>query len=247
MAANGPMDWQRQLRHHLESLRAAGVLFVPRVEVTAVEPEADAEQPAPQPPDPLESRRIALATLAHEVAVCSRCSELFATRTQAVFGVGPLDAEIAFVGTAPDVAEDAQGEPFVGNAGQRLTRMIAACGFTREQVYLFNVIKCRPPKNRTPTSAECLNCRDYFQRQFDVIAPKYVVALGLFVSKLLTHKNATLAELRGVVHQYRGRPLICTHHPKDIDNDPTDTLRRQTWNDLKLLLKTMGRPVPGSG
>lgn len=253
MAVNNPQDWCWQLRHHLESLQAAGVLFLPRAEALTPQmavPAADAPGPhasaTNETSDPREARRVALAALASEVAACSRCSELFASRTQTVFGTGPLDAAIAFVGVAPDSEEDAHGEPFVGRTGQRLNRMIAACGFAREQVYLLNIIKCRTPKNRFPTNAECLNCRDYFQRQFDVIAPQYVVALGAFVAKLLTHKNAPLAELRGVVHQYRGKPLICTHHPKDIDNDKTDTLRRQTWEDLKLLLRTMGRPIPNT-
>ncbi|MCS6864789.1 MAG: uracil-DNA glycosylase [Gemmataceae bacterium] len=250
MTVDDPKDWRWQLRHHLESLQAAGVLFVPRVEMlaTAGATSETREEPAAEiraAADPLAQRRQALATLAAEVASCNRCRELFACRTQAVFGTGPCDAPIAFVGVAPDAEEDAQGEPFVGRTGERLNRMLAACGLSREQVYLLTILKCRTPKNRLPTNSECLNCRDYFQRQFDLIAPGYVVALGAFVAKLLTHKNAPLAELRGVVHQYRGKPLICTHHPKDLDNDKTDTLRRQTWEDLKLLLRTMGRPVPG--
>jgi uracil-DNA glycosylase family 4 len=179
-----------------------------------------------------------------EVAACDKCSELYSTRLQTVFGSGPLDAEVAFVGAAPGPDEDAQGEPFVGKGGDVLGRMIGACGFTRASVYLLNAIKCRPPKNRTPTNAECVNCRDFFRRQFELVKPKHVVALGEFVSRLLSGKNATLAELRGTVHQYRGVPLICTHHPDDIEKDKTGRLKRETGFDLKLLLTTVGREVP---
>ena len=176
--------------------------------------------------------------------MCDRCSELFSTRTQTVFGTGPLDAEVAFVGDAPGSGEDAQGEPFVGKGGELLGRIIGACGFTRDRVYLFNAIKCRPPKSRPPTMGECANCRDYFRRQFDAVRPKHLFALGPFVSKLLTGQNATLAELRGTVHEYRGVPLVCTHHPDDIEKDKTGRLKVETGYDMKLLLRTMGRDVP---
>jgi uracil-DNA glycosylase family 4 len=171
---------------------------------------------------------------------------LFSTRTQTVFGTGPLDAEIAFVGQAPGPDEDAQGEPFVGKGGQLLSRIIGACGFTRDSVYLFNAIKCRPPKNRTPTNAECANCRDFFRRQFELVNPKHLVALGSLAAKLLSSQNAPLSALRGKVHTYRGVPLVCTHHPDDIVKDTTDKLKPETWEDMKLLLSTMGRAVPGA-
>jgi DNA polymerase len=244
-----PIDLARQLRAHLASLQAAGVLYVPRGELATpvrivARPAAPPEPPAPAE-DPLDVRRRELAVVASEVAACDKCSSLFSTRLQTVFGTGPLDAEVAFVGDAPGSAEDAQGEPFVGSGGQLLGRIIGACGFTREHVYLFNVIKCRPPKNRTPTSAECANCRDYFRRQFELVRPKHLVALGQFVARLLTGQNAALAALRGTVHQYRGVPLVCTHHPDDIEADKTGKLKRgETWEDMKLLLGAMGRTVP---
>ena len=259
MSVDGPIDLVRQVRAHLESLQAAGVLLVPRAEPIAIpqlrlvpaptedaaarlvavtEPEAQA--------DPLESRRRELDVLRAEVAACDKCSELFSRRQQAVFGTGPLDAEVAFVGEAPGPDEDAQGEPFVGKGGRLLGRILAACGFTRDSVYLLTAIKCSPPKSRTPTGAECLNCRDFFRRQFELVKPKHVVALGEFVSRLLSGKKATLAELRGTVHRYRGVPLVCTHHPDEIEKDGTGRLKRETWDDMKLLLTTMGRDVPGA-
>jgi DNA polymerase len=247
MSAGGPVDLRSQVRRHLESLQAAGVLFVPRGVplrlVSRAEPVAAAAQPEP-PADPLEVRRRELATLAAEVGKCDRCTELFSRRTQPVFGTGPLDAEVAFVGAAPGPDEDAQGEPFAGKGGQLLGRIIAACGFTREQVALLYAIKCQPPRNRAPTSAECANCRDFFRRQFELMRPKHVVALGEFTSRLLAGQKATLAALRGKVHEYRGVPLVCTHHPDEIEKDAGGAKRREAWDDMKLLLKAMGRAVP---
>jgi DNA polymerase len=251
--ANVPIDLAQQILAHLDALRTAGVLFVPRGEAIALPRIIPLAVAAAAPEDPTTTRRRELDVLANEVAACDRCSELFSTRLQTVFGTGPLDAEVAFVGEAPGPEEDAQGEPFVGKGGQVLGRIIAACGFTREHAYLFNAIKCRPPKNRTPTAAECGNCRDFFRRQFEIVKPKHVVALGQFVARLLSGQNATLAELRGKVHQYRGVPLVCTHHPNDLVIDeakPNEQAvakrKRETWEDMQLLLRTMGREAPGN-
>ena len=256
MAEDGTVDLVRQVRAHLESLRAAGVLFVPRGPALAplrvVAPRvatavvATLGADAPRSEDPHETRRRELTVLAAEVAACDRCSELFSTRLQTVFGTGPLDAAVAFVGEAPGPDEDAQGEPFVGKGGQLLGRIIAACGFTRDSVYLFNVIKCRPPKNRRPTNAECGNCRDYFRRQFELVKPKHVVALGALAARLLTGRNEPLSALRGKLHEDRGVPLVCTHHPDDMEKDATGKLKPETWEDMKLLLRTMGRDVPSA-
>lgn len=258
MSGEGPIDLVQQVRQHLASLQAAGVLLLPRGAPIAI-PQlrlvpAPSESGHPrlvavtetESADPLELRRRELDVLRAEVAACDKCSELFSTRTQTVFGTGPLEPEVAFVGEAPGADEDAQGEPFVGKGGQLLGRIIAACGFTRDHAYLFNVIKCRPPRNRAPTNPECANCRKFFRRQFDLVKPKHVVALGPFVSRLLTGQNATLVALRGKVHQYRGVPLVCTHHPDEIEKDKTGKLKPATWEDMKLLLRTMGREVPGA-
>jgi uracil-DNA glycosylase len=257
MSVEGPIDLVQQVRAHLESLQAAGVLLVPRggpiaiPQLRLIPAPTDSAMPrlvAVTEPvaDPLESRRRELDVLRAEVAACDKCSELFSTRLQTVFGTGPLDAEVAFVGEAPGSDEDAQGEPFAGKGGQLLRRIIDACGFTHNRVYLLNAIKCRPPKNRPPTNAECINCRDFFRRQFELVQPKFVVALGQFASRLLAAKNTTLAELRGKVHQYRGAPLVCTHHPDEIERDKSGRLKRETWDDMKLLLREMGRDVPGA-
>jgi DNA polymerase len=151
--AEGTIDLVQQVRAHLDSLAAAGVLLLPRGEALKLAPPAPRaevaqfEAPAAAE-DPLEARRRGLETLAAEVANCGKCEELFGTRMNTVFGAGPLDPEVAFVGEAPGADEDAQGEPFVGKGGQLLRRIIAACQLPSSQDYLLNIIKCRPPRNR---------------------------------------------------------------------------------------------------
>jgi DNA polymerase len=151
---------------------------------------------------------------------------------------------VAFVGEAPGADEDRQGEPFVGKAGQLLDRIIVASGFSRKEIYIFNTLKCRPPNNRTPHPSECANCRPFFEKQFDLVNPKYVVALGATAAKNLLQTGLGIGRLRGQVLQYRERPLICTFHPSALLRDETGVMKRQCWDDMKLLLNTMGRPIP---
>ncbi|MCS7021506.1 MAG: uracil-DNA glycosylase [Gemmataceae bacterium] len=193
-----------------------------------------------------EDRRHALATLAEEVSRCRRCEELYATRTQTVFGVGPLDPEICFVGEAPGADEDRMGEPFVGRAGQLLTRIIEAMGFKREEVYICNILKCRPPGNRTPTVEECRNCFPYFEQQFTLVRPKHLVALGNTAARALLQTTAGVTKLRGRMYEFRGIPLVCTYHPAALLRDPSGTMKRETWEDMKMLLRHMGRPIPNA-
>lgn len=241
-----PIDITRQLRAHLESLRAAGVLFVPRGEPLTIAPaQPVVETAAPVAvSDPTAERRRELTVLAEEVSKCQRCESLFSTRTQTVFGVGPIDPDVAFVGEAPGADEDRQGEPFVGKAGQLLTRIITGSGFQRENVYIFNTLKCRPPGNRTPTTEEGANCRPFFDRQFDLIRPKHLVALGGVAAKALLQTTTGITRLRGKLYEYRGVPLICTFHPSALLRDDSGNMKRDVWEDMKLLLRTMGRPIP---
>jgi DNA polymerase len=268
-----PDDLRRQLVTHLEALRAAGVLFVPRTPPLPLpaRPVREAVKqgvPVPHPPDPAAlaappdlfappvavpdgpiARRQELAVLAVQVAGCDRCAELFATRTQTVFGVGPVDPDVCFIGEAPGADEDARGEPFVGRAGQLLNRIIAACGFKREEVYICNTLKCRPPNNRTPTTEERDNCRGYFDRQLALVRPRYIVCLGATAAKNVLNSSLGIGRLRGRVHHYRSIPVVCTYHPSALLREETaggSAMRKDTWEDMKMLLKTMGRPVPGT-
>lgn len=173
---------------------------------------------------------------------CSQCPELVRNRTQTVFGVGNPDAELVLVGEAPGQEEDVQGEPFVGAAGQLLNRILAACGLRREDVYICNVLKCRPPNNRTPLPQEIANCRGYLEQQLAIIAPKYICCLGAIAAQTLLQTNQSISKLRGKVHRYRGAALVCTYHPAYLLRNPH--AKREVWEDMKLLLRTMGRPIP---
>ncbi len=265
----------RQVRQHLDALKAAGIDYVPRnftppvsippastgVELgEAVEPLQPPDTPTLVPPATdmatlfdtppadvpaaADDRRHELQLLAERVAPCDRCPELFATRTQTVFGVGPVDADVCFVGEGPGADEDATGEPFVGKSGQLLDRIIAACGLKREEVYICNIIKCRPPNNRTPAPVECGNCREYLDRQLALVKPKFLVALGGVAAQNLLGSKASITKLRGKLYDYRGTPLICTFHPAYLLRD--ESKKKDAWDDMKLLLRTMGRPVPGA-
>jgi DNA polymerase len=257
----------RQVRRHTENLRAAGVEFLP-----ASVPHPIASTPAPQevaaaPSAPLpliqtslfgaedngadgaaltiEQRRERLAALAAEVAQCTRCPHLAATRTQTVFGVGALDPELCFIGEAPGANEDAQGEPFVGEAGQLLNRIIAACGMKREELFICNIIRCRPPGNRTPNAEEAENCRPFLEKTLELVRPRYLCALGSCAAQNLLGIRLGIGKLRGRFHDYKGIPVLCTYHPAFLLPTRSPEKKKDVWEDMKLLLARMGRPVPG--
>ena len=162
---------------------------------------------------------------------CTRC-RLHATRTQAVFGVGNRSAQWLFVGEAPGADEDRQGEPFVGRAGQLLNAMLFALGLTREQVYIANVLKSRPPNNRDSQDDEVAACEPYLMRQIELIGPRLIVALGRHAAHSLLKTDLALAKLRGRRLQYHGIPLIVTYHPAYLLRNPID--KRKAWEDLCL-------------
>jgi uracil-DNA glycosylase len=170
-------------------------------------------------------------TLRATVAACQRCT-LHSTRTQTVFGVGSRTARWMFVGEAPGADEDRQGEPFVGRAGQLLTSMLKALGLTREQVYIANVLKCRPPGNRDPRPEEAQACRGYLERQIDLVDPSLVVAVGRIAAQRLLETDVALAKLRGRVHSLgpRRRPLVVIYHPAYLLRSPGE--KRKAWLDL---------------
>ncbi len=182
-----------------------------------------------------------LAVLQDQVRGCTRCAELASTRTQTVFGVGDPRARLCFLGEAPGADEDRTGEPFVGRAGQLLTRIIEACGMTRDEVYILNVLKCRPPGNRNPLLEESHNCRSYLLRQFDLIQPEFICCLGAVAAQNLLQTTTTIGRLRGKLHDWRGVKVACTYHPAYLLRNPA--AKTETWEDMKFLMAAMGRPI----
>ena len=173
-----------------------------------------------------------LSQLKHEIGpACQRCKLHGLGRTQVVFGVGNADADLMFVGEAPGADEDLQGEPFVGRAGQLLTKIIEAIGLRRDQVYIANVIKCRPPGNRNPEPDEVDSCEPFLFRQIDAIKPKVIIALGKFAAQSLLKTGDPITRLRGRVFNYRGASLIPTFHPAFLLRNPS--AKREVWEDMK--------------
>ena len=190
-----------------------------------------------------------LAPIRERVRVCTKCAHLACSRTQTVFGVGNPDAELMFIGEAPGVDEDRQGEPFVGRAGQLLTRIIETMGLIREEVYIANILKCRPdmPRgsfgNRPPTPLEMQTCRPYLVEQIDIIQPKVLVALGAVAVEGLLGTRATMRELRGRWHSYNGTPLMITYHPAYLLRNQAPSEKRKVWEDMLQVLERLERPI----
>lgn len=208
---------------------------------TAPAVKADANTPTPA----IESGDVAaeLAALAGVVRDCEKCA-LCKTRTQTVFGVGNINADLVFVGEAPGADEDAQGEPFVGKAGQLLTDIIVkGMKMKREGVYICNVLKCRPPNNRNPNPEEMTMCEPYLIRQLSLIRPKVICALGGVASKCLLQTDASVGQLRGRWHNYQGIPLRVTYHPAYLLRTPSD--KGKAWEDIQEVMKVLaGEIVP---
>ncbi len=191
---------------------------------------------------PAEERAAALQAIRGEMGNCTRCA-LHKGRNTIVFGMGNPAARLMFVGEGPGADEDAQGLPFVGRAGQLLNNMIAAMGLTREECYIANVVKCRPPGNRTPEPEEANTCSPFLFRQIDVIRPQVLVALGATAATYLLGARQPLAALRGRVHAFRGMSLIVTYHPAFLLRDPRQ--KKEAWADLQVAMKELGLRGPG--
>lgn len=196
-------------------------------------------------PETLEGRRAELDALALRVAACVRCPELASTRKQTVFGVGPLDPDLCFLGEAPGADEDMQGEPFVGAAGQLLNRIIAASGMSREGVFIVNILRCRPPRNRVPEPVEAENCREYLDRTLALVKPKVICALGGTAVKNLLGVEQGITRLRGKWLNYRGIPVMPTFHPAFLLRTPAG--KKEVWEDMKAILTRLGKAIPGKG
>jgi DNA polymerase len=175
------------------------------------------------------------------VAGCTRCGELAHTRNQTVFGVGNPNARLCFLGEAPGADEDRLGEPFVGRAGQLLTKIIEACKMNRKDVYILNMIKCRPPGNRNPLPTELANCRGYLERQLDLIDPEFICCCGAVAAQNLLNTTLSIGKLRGKIHNYRGIKVVCTYHPAFLLRSPA--FKKETWEDMKFLMREMGMEI----
>jgi DNA polymerase len=192
---------------------------------------------------PAAGRPAALAAIAAEVAACRRCPELASTRTQTVFGVGNPSARLMFIGEAPGADEDRQGEPFVGRAGQLLNDMITkGMGLRRQDVYIANILKCRPPGNRDPLPQEADNCVGYLERQLAIVRPEFLCLLGRIAAQRLLDTALPMGRLRGKWHEVRGIPTVVTYHPAALLRNPA--WKKDAWEDLKMLMRALGLKVP---
>ena len=219
-----------------EVLRELGLMPVWRLRRTARDTEAT--------PDERHARieQLAFDALHDDIAACEACG-LCRTRRRTVPGVGTVPARWMFVGEAPGADEDAQGEPFVGAAGQLLDNMLAALGLARsEGVFIANVLKCRPPGNRSPEPLEVAACRPYLDRQIELVAPRLLVALGKSAACTLLGVEASVASLRNRVHRYRDTPLIVTYHPAYLLRTPAD--KAKAWEDLLFARRTLRELAP---
>jgi DNA polymerase len=196
-----------------------------------------------------DGRLAKLAELKTKILACTNCTNLVTSRTQVVYGVGNPFSELLFVGEAPGEEEDLRGEPFVGKAGQLLTRIIGAMEYTREEIFIANVLKCRPDMpageagNRKPKPAEMATCLPWLRDQIDLIKPKVIVALGLTAVKGLLGEPRTMRDVRGKWLDYHGVPLMPTYHPAYLLRNQTMAEKRKVWEDMLLVLEKLGRPI----
>ncbi|HMK23818.1 MAG TPA: uracil-DNA glycosylase [Terriglobales bacterium] len=224
------------------------------VAVAQAPPESMFEVLMPRPETGVADPVVALKLIREDLGDCTRCRLAKQGRKQIVFGVGSPGAELMFIGEAPGADEDQQGEPFVGRAGQLLTNMIAAMGLKREQVYIANIIKCRPPNNRTPERDECETCSPFLMRQIATIQPKVIVALGAVAARTLLAINDSMSNLRGRWYEFAptgvrsndpswtGAKLAVTYHPAFLLRDPRQ--KKEAWKDLQMVMKELGLKPP---
>jgi len=248
MAQKISADQKAQVAARVDYYREMGIYDFYRQEVTATsqsdEPiaaiAAGREESLFDSPLPVihsEAKPAALKAIREDIGDCTRC-RLHKGRKNIVFGVGNVNADIMFVGEGPGADEDEQGEPFVGRAGQLLNNMISAMGLKRQDVYIANVVKCRPPGNRTPERDECDTCGPFLLRQIEVIRPKVIVALGAVAAKYLLAINDSIGNLRGRWYDLKGSKLGVTYHPAYLLRDPRQ--KKEAWKDLQMVMKYLG-------
>jgi DNA polymerase len=218
------------------------------VELRSVRPAKSGTERSPSLQEAVDKATL-LAAIRARVAVCIKCPHLARTRTQTVFGVGNPDAELMFIGEAPGADEDRRGEPFVGRAGQLLTKIIETMGFKRSDVYIANVLKCRPDMppgssgNRPPTPMEMQTCLPYLTEQIGIIQPKVLIALGATAVEGLLGTRGVMRELRGKWHSHQDTPLMITYHPSYLLRNQAPSEKRKVWEDMLLVLERIGRPI----
>ena len=204
--------------------------------------------PASVPLDP-QAKAAAFAALRERALACVKCPHLASSRKNVVFGVGSIDAQLMFVGEAPGADEDEQGEPFVGKAGQLLTKIIQATGLSRADVYIANILKCRPDTpgqtagNRKPTSDEMATCISYLHEQIDLIRPRVILALGATAVEGLLGKTLGITKLRGTWKTYRGTPLMPTYHPAYLLRNQAMSEKRKVWEDMLAVMEKLEMPI----
>ena len=221
-------------------------IAIPQSDSQSPQPEEREEMPqrsaAPKPEASATDPAAALRLIREDLGDCTRCRLAKQGRKQIVFGVGNPRTELMFIGEAPGADEDQQGEPFVGRAGQLLNNMIKAMGLRREDIYIANIIKCRPPGNRTPERDECETCSPFLLRQIEAIHPKVLVALGAVAARTLLAINAPMSELRGHWYDFRGTKLAVTYHPAFLLRDPRQ--KGEAWKDLQMVMRELGLRAP---
>jgi len=252
-------DTKKQLAARVEYYREMGIYdFYRREGGPEVPNEAPAAKESPSDVAPMraaggghslfdsplpviQDKPAALKLIREDIGDCTRC-RLHKGRNKLVFGVGNVNADLMFIGEGPGADEDAQGEPFVGRAGQLLNNMITAMGIKREDVYIANVVKCRPPSNRTPEKDECDTCSPFLMRQIEVVRPKVIVALGAVAAKNLLAVNDSMANLRGRWYEFKNSKLLVTYHPAYLLRDPRQ--KKEAWKDLQMAMKELGLKPP---
>jgi len=239
-----PEGAPREIPHVAAPVRLAEPAKPGSIPAVVAAPLVPATPLASAPSLTRDQRISALSVLRKEVALCRRCAELAEKRTQTVFGAGNPQPRLCFLGEAPGADEDRQGEPFVGAAGQLLNKIIAACTLKREDVFILNVLKCRPPGNRTPLPDEVANCRTFFERQLEILQPEFICCLGAVAAQTLLRSTRPVGQLRGKFHDYRGIRVVVTYHPSYLLRAPE--MKRHTWDDMKMLMQAMGIPLPTS-
>lgn len=233
----------REVGRHLAWLRDAGVRDIPPPSVSSA-PALSAPAPGKYSLSEKGCGSARLLAIREDLGECTRC-KLAGGRTKLVFGVGNPKAELMFVGEGPGADEDRQGEPFVGRAGQLLTKMIEAMGYRREDVYIANVVKCRPPENRNPEPDEMDACEPFLRAQIAAVQPKILVALGKVAVQALLRDTTAISRLRGRWFAYEGVRLMPTFHPAYLLRSPDE--KKKAWDDLQLVMKELGKPVTRRG